>query len=155
MRCRSIEIADSAAGRIAMAAALLIAGAVMFTLSARGAESGHYTAAQAEAGHGVYAAHCAVCHGARLQGGPGPALIGAKFARSLESDPITGPQLYEFITSHMPAGEPGSLGDREFLQAFAYLLAANGYPAGDAPLTKRTLGETKLLPYPGPRRDAP
>ena len=154
MRPHSIPIADSAAARIATAAALLV-GAMTFTPGARGAENGHYTAAQAEAGHAVYTAHCAMCHGARLQGGSGPPLIGAKFAHSLESDPITGPQLYEFITSHMPAGEPGVLGDAQFLQAFAYLLAVNGYPAGDAPLSKRTLGETKLLPYPGPRRDAP
>ena len=41
--------------------------------------AGLYTAAQAAAGGQSYAQNCAVCHGAELGGGAGPALAGDTF----------------------------------------------------------------------------
>jgi mono/diheme cytochrome c family protein len=125
----------------------------MLTVSqspAASAADGAYASAQAAAGEQVYRQHCARCHGAQLQGQASPPLVGEKFARTLTADPVTAPQLYEFITSHMPRNQPGILGDGDFLAAFAFLLSRNGYPSGDQPLRKETLGNVKLLPYPGP-----
>ena len=135
-----------------IAIALLIAGMVAVAPIAHAADEGHYTAAQAQAGRTVYATNCALCHGANLQGGSAPVLVGGKFTKSLQSDPMTAPQLYEFITSHMPGGEPGVLGDAQFLQVFAFVLSMNGHPAGDRPLSRQTLGEVKLLPNPGAKQ---
>jgi mono/diheme cytochrome c family protein len=42
-------------------------------------ESEHQQMVSAEQGKEVYAAECAVCHGANLEGGIGPALKGPKF----------------------------------------------------------------------------
>jgi polar amino acid transport system substrate-binding protein len=112
------------------------------------AEKGGYSAAQAETGKTVYATHCARCHGAALKGGAAPALIGEPFARSLDVDHMTAPQLYDFITSHMPRNEPGFLSDAQYLAALAYLLSANGYPSGGTPLAKETLRSLALRPHP-------
>jgi len=128
-----------------VALALLALALATAASPVRAAERGMYTAGQAQAGRAVYASHCAQCHGAGMQGGTGPALVGEPFERSLAHDHLSAPQLFDFITSHMPAGEPGLLADKQYLQAFAHLLARNGYPAGDTPLTKANLGRVKLL----------
>ena len=40
---------------------------------------GAYTAEQAARGEGQFAQHCMVCHGAQMEGGEGPALVGDRF----------------------------------------------------------------------------
>ncbi|MCH7475336.1 MAG: hypothetical protein IIA27_11765 [Gemmatimonadetes bacterium] len=40
-----------------------------------------------------------------------------------------------FVTSAMPQEEPGTLRPQEYLDVVAYILQANGYPAGDRELT--------------------
>ncbi len=92
-----------------------------------------YTAAQAEAGAQHYAALCAVCHGAQLQGVVGPALKGPNFA-SAKSGFAVG-DIFTIIANNMPASDPGSLAPDVYVKVMAYVLQQNGYPSGTTPLT--------------------
>lgn len=95
---------------------------------------GVFTEAQAERGRAAYDAHCAECHGEELRGGEmAPGLTGVAFRfrwRGLNLGDI-----YESIESTMPPEEPETLGDQAYIDVVAFLLSANGYPAGDRELT--------------------
>ncbi|HWT05095.1 MAG TPA: PQQ-binding-like beta-propeller repeat protein, partial [Xanthomonadales bacterium] len=104
---------------------------------------GHYTRAQAASGAAVYTATCQQCHGVNLQGQSGPGLVGAAF-RKYVGKAGTAASLEDFIARQMPADKPGSLTQQQYLDVTAYLLARNGYPAGNVPLTKSTLAEVTL-----------
>ncbi|HQT47072.1 MAG TPA: cytochrome c [Acidocella sp.] len=91
-----------------------------------------YTAAQATAGAAVFAQNCAMCHGADLKGGAGPALLGQSFAST--SNNYTVGAIFSEIAEQMPAGQPGSLSHDQYDDAMAYILSKNGYPAGSAAL---------------------
>ena len=134
----------TAAVTVALAAcALLLAGA-----RSPGGD-GAYAREQAANGQLVYIQYCLKCHGAHLEGGAGPPLQGALFARSLATGKMNTPSLYGFIHGAMPMDAPGSLSDEQYLNVLAYLLSKNGYPPGTATLTKATLARVPLLPYPG------
>ena len=44
-------------------------------------------------------------------------------------------QVYRYIAENMPDDGPGSLPESSYLDAMAYILEMNGYPAGDSELT--------------------
>ncbi len=111
--------------------------------AASGAGNGYYTDDQASSGATVYSASCAQCHGVHLQGQSGPSLMGARFAKSLQSYG-NGSQLYEFISKQMPASAPGSLSQTQYLSVTAYLLKQNGFPSGSHPLDATTLASVNL-----------
>jgi len=113
---------------------------------------GYYTQQQAAAGQQIFTQHCTKCHGSKLQGQSGPPLAGAKFKSNLEFSKISAQQLFTFIKTQMPYDAPASLSKKQYLQALAYILSKNGYPQGATPLSERTLGQVKLLPYPSARR---
>jgi len=92
-----------------------------------------YTTAQAAAGEKHYAALCAVCHGAQLQGVVGPALKGPNFA-SVKAGFAVG-DIFIIVANNMPASDPGSLAPDVYVKVMAYILQQNGYPAGQTPLT--------------------
>ena len=104
-------------------AGVLAGGALLVTaaLPARGAAD--YTAAQAAAGDSVYRAQCSSCHGARLQGGAGPALAGAPFQTSLKNNYTSFALLEGFIQKQMPANAPGSLSHAQYVDVSAFILA--------------------------------
>ena len=91
---------------------------------------GIFTEAQAERGRAAYGEHCAECHGEELRGGEmAPGLTGVAFRfrwRGLNLGDI-----FESIESTMPPEEPETLGDQAYIDVVAFLLRANGYPAGD------------------------
>ena len=91
-----------------------------------------YTKAQAAAGAKAYAASCASCHGAKLQGVRAPSLKGP-------NSPITGIRavgdVYNFASTQMPLGRPGSLSATTYAAIVAFLLQQNGHPAGTRALT--------------------
>lgn len=87
-----------------------------------------YTAQQADAGAATYAQSCAMCHGADLKGGAGPALIGQAFAAPGAQKTIGG--TFTLLAQTMPATAPGSLSQSDYENVMAYLLKQNGYPAG-------------------------
>jgi alcohol dehydrogenase (cytochrome c) len=112
---------------------------------------GGFTAAQATAGHSVYAASCAGCHRANLVGGgDAPALGGNGFMSSFGKRSTK--DLYTFIATSMPAGAAGSLSEAQYTNVTAYLLWANGAKPGTTALTKTsdvkisTIANGNILP---------
>jgi mono/diheme cytochrome c family protein len=94
-------------------------------------ETGVYTKDQAAAGSKEYQAKCSRCHGANLEGVSAPALRGE--ASGLKGDSVG--QALTFVSTQMPAGDPGSLSTAEYDDIVAYILARNGHPAGATALT--------------------
>ncbi len=93
------------------------------------ASGGVYTAAQAERGNALYQNNCAACHGGALQGEEeNPPLSGKHFNASWGGKPVA--DLYNFIGSQMPLGQPGALGSQGNADVIAYILAVNRFPAG-------------------------
>jgi len=81
--------------------------------------------AQAEAGAASYAANCAACHGAELEGTIlGPLLIGQPFIQRWGTQ--TPALLLGNIQSNMPPGGAGSMTDEDYLNVVAHMLAMNG-----------------------------
>ena len=96
--------------------------------------AGVYTAAQAQSGRAIYERECAVCHQANLQGSfEAPQLAGESFLRFWAD--LSPGDLFVRVSGSMPPGEEGSLTDEEYVDVVAYLLEANGAPAGGAVLT--------------------
>ena len=101
------------------------------------AQDGIHTASQAENGRAVYTRSCAICHRTDLQGNfESPPLAGTNFLNFWGDR--TPQELVERIRVTMPPDRPGRLGDQTYLDIVAYLLQANGAPAGDQALTAAT-----------------
>lgn len=91
-----------------------------------------YTDAQAKAGAADFTQNCAMCHGANLEGGAGPALIGQAFASASNNYSVGA--IFTELSQQMPAGQPGSLSHTQYEDIMAYILQKNGYPAGSTPI---------------------
>jgi alcohol dehydrogenase (cytochrome c) len=98
-----------------------------------------FTAEQANNGSTVYAAHCASCHGGSLEGGAGPALSGALFLEKWSSGSKTLGDFFRAVQSLMPAGNPGSLSDRQYTEVVSFILSRNGFAVGDQPFGAQTM----------------
>jgi len=95
-----------------------------------------YTAAQAAAGRAVYQANCASCHLPDLAGrNEAPQLAGGNFMTAWRSRSTR--DLFEFIQSTMPPTAP-SLSAEQYIAVTAFILQANGAPAGTQPFTPET-----------------
>jgi mono/diheme cytochrome c family protein len=116
---------------------LTIAGAVAAASGeATSVWDGIYTTEQAERGREAYARGCAECHGDGLEGlDPSPALTGSDFR--WDWNELSVGDLYERVRISMPDGNPSSMTNAEKLDSIAYMLAKNGYPAGDVELPTR------------------
>jgi mono/diheme cytochrome c family protein len=99
-----------------------------------------YTGGQADAGQQVFATICAACHGATLQGGMGPALVGSAFRANWQS----AAGLLSFVARQMPLSAPGSLSPEQYTNVVAFLLRKNDIPADEKPLDAETAKETRL-----------
>ena len=111
-------------------------GAAAFA-AAQAAPSGVHTARQAENGRAAYTRSCAICHRTDLRGNfEAPPLAGPNFLGFWGDR--TPQELVERIRTTMPPDRPGRLGDETYLDIVAYLLDANGAPAGDQALTVAT-----------------
>jgi mono/diheme cytochrome c family protein len=111
-------------------------GVLLLALAApaasKGSKAGVYSVAQADEGARVYAVQCAMCHGARLEGTvETPALVG-RFMANWAGRPVS--DLFSYVASAMPQGSPGKLSAQDNARLVAFILRANGAPAGDAPL---------------------
>jgi mono/diheme cytochrome c family protein len=93
---------------------------------------GVYTDAQATRGRGLYAQHCAECHGADLQGGEGKPLSGDRFWEDWQETSVD--YLLGQISRNMPRSEDGSLkgtlGMPTYTDIVAHVLKTNGFPRG-------------------------
>jgi mono/diheme cytochrome c family protein len=83
-----------------------------------------YSETQAARGKSVYDKQCSSCH----DGGMGPSLMGDDFLATWENKTVR--TLYSRILTTMPSDEPGSVPEPELLDLMAYLIRANGFPAG-------------------------
>ncbi len=102
------------------------------TLAAQGALppiwQGVYTETQARQGRTAFEANCATCHGDDLTGGRGPALVGDNFERSWGARGLD--RLFTKMQQRMPPNDESSVTDTDKLAIVAYVLQANGFPAG-------------------------
>src|SRR3989442_15232644 len=107
-----------------------------------------YTTQQANAGRSAYQANCASCHRPDLGGSnEAPQLAGANFMTAWRDR--TTRDLLSFMTTTMPPDNPGSAGNQAYTDIVAYVLQANGAPAGSQALTPATAGTIR------PARPAP
>jgi len=91
------------------------------------------TVAQSNRGKSVYDDNCASCHGANLDDGEfGPPLRGSAFKARWSSQ--SGDAPYSYIAAKMPPSAPAGLSDRAYSDVEAYILLANGVPAGSSEL---------------------
>jgi mono/diheme cytochrome c family protein len=132
----------------ALATAAVLAASVGAVLSgglAASPPAAIFTAAQAAAGGKAYAASCAACHGANLEGGAGPALSGQNLKTLQKSTHLTVSDLWEFVSLQMPMNAPGTLPKAQYAEIIAYILKFNGYPAGSKSLTPASADASKIL----------
>jgi polar amino acid transport system substrate-binding protein len=116
--------------------------------SAQAAKPAIYTADQAQAGAAVYAQACAACHGSQLEGVAAPALKGQAFSDMATAQNLTADALLDVVADTMPQSDPGSLKPEDYNAVVAYILQQNGYPAGNAALSKAEPGlkDIKITP---------
>jgi mono/diheme cytochrome c family protein len=119
---------------------VLFFAACSWTLAAQDTNSiwnGVYTAAQAERGRVVVQNHCSECHHEDLSGGEGPALVGDTFMLNWETHTVE--RLFHKIRDTMPSPGSDKVSNQEKIDAVAYLLQQNGFPAGATELTDSAL----------------
>lgn len=95
--------------------------------------------AQAERGEDAFRA-CSYCHGRDMRGGddpPGPALKGEIFLAKWRDRPLL--DLFTRVAETMPRDRPGTLEPQAYADILAYLLLANGMPAGERDLAPETV----------------
>jgi mono/diheme cytochrome c family protein len=95
--------------------------------------AGVYTSAQAARGKELFGNNCAKCHGETLAGMDEiPPLQGPHFMADWETQSIA--DLVQRIHNTMPMDNPGALSAASSTDVVAYLMQANGIPAGDTDL---------------------
>jgi len=91
-------------------------------------------ASQAESGADLFAANCAACHGANLEGTRlGPLLSGNAFLQRWGTQ--TPSLLLGNIQANMPPGGAGNLSAEDYLHITAHILSANGVDSVEEALT--------------------
>jgi S-disulfanyl-L-cysteine oxidoreductase SoxD len=94
-----------------------------------------YTVSQAATGEAAYAKTCARCHGAALSGGDeSPPLTGSGFLGNWNGLPLS--DLQTRIRTTMPTDSVGIYDRQLITDVMAFLLKANGFPAGSVDLPK-------------------
>src|SRR4051812_5361995 len=123
------KLASAAAVLIAGASALAIGGGLRAQEAAPTVWSGVFTVAQADRGATAYNQRCAACHGGQLGGtGEAPALASAEFLSNWNG--LSVGDLFERIRTTMPFDAPASLSRDTYADVVAFVLKANGLPAG-------------------------
>lgn len=92
-------------------------------------------AAQVQAGATVFASSCQGCHGAQLQGGRAPTLLGTDFIARW----TTVGELHGLVSKAMPLNAPGTLSEQQYLDVVAFLLDRNKVAGGPEALTAKDL----------------
>jgi len=125
--------------------AVLVGGGLASHLDAQAkvVADGVYSAEQAARGVEAYEKACASCHMSDLRGESfAPALNGDAFALRWENGKLA--DLHKIIKGTMPADSPGSLSLKDYADIVAFLLKANGYPAGQ-PLSEDPAGSAGII----------
>lgn len=105
--------------------------------------AGWYTPEQAANGAKSYQKACASCHGSKLEGGAGPALVGKQFWQTYGGKKVS--TLWSAVHTQMPMAAPGSVSAKNSTDIMAFLLQKNGVPSGTVPLDDGT-DLSKVLP---------
>jgi mono/diheme cytochrome c family protein len=131
---------------VGFCAAAAIVTSAQETTARKTVREAAYTAAQAERGAKVYEANCVRCHLPDLDGSANPdagargaPLVGSRFVQDFGESRVSA--LFNKMKRDMPSGQPGTLTDEEYLDATAFVLQRNNYPAGNAELTAETVGD--------------
>ena len=125
---------------LVLSIAPLTAMTVRSTLSSRAAAArttwdSVYSASQASRGETTYAKTCARCHGASLGGADeAPALTGGSFLGNWNGLPLS--DLQKRIKTTMPSDTVGVYDIQLVTDVIAFMLRANGFPAGTVDLPK-------------------
>ena len=119
-----------------------------------GLPSGRATAIE---GAAVYAAKCAICHGAKGEGvAPNPPIVGREpregfgFGRDPALVKTVGnywpyaTTVYDYVRRAMPQDKPGSLTPNELYGVTAWILAENGIIARDVVIDSLSLPKIKM-----------
>lgn len=135
--------------------AVIPAAIAVFAVGASAAPTAYgYTAGQAATGRTTYQANCVSCHGAALQGGVGPALIGGTLGARFD----TAASLQVYIAAAMPMTAPGSLSQTDYWNLTAFLLQQNGIAPDGTAIGPGNAAGISLAPAPAdeaPAEDAP
>jgi quinoprotein glucose dehydrogenase len=124
---------------------LALAALSAFSQGGRTVLDGVYTDAQAKRGEAAYGMNCSRCHeGADVDG---PPLNGDPFIDRWREDRLS--TLFTFLRTNMPRDMPDKLPEADYRDILAFLLQANGYPAGGAELTAP--GTVQLVGKDGPK----
>jgi alcohol dehydrogenase (cytochrome c) len=116
------------------------------TPSSSAQQGGIYSDAQAARGQALYDKRCGSCHGLQLDNGTAAALIGSKFMAKWSGKTVD--DFFYVTKTQMPYGAAGTLTDQEYIDAVAYILKANGYPASTQELkaAPASLKQIKIEP---------
>jgi alcohol dehydrogenase (cytochrome c) len=96
-----------------------------------------FTAEQVARGKAAYAASCAACHGADLNGsGTNPALVGPIFRQRWHD--LSPDGLFGYIAGQMPLNAPGSLDPKAYSDLATYIFQANGWKPGPVAFTPQS-----------------
>jgi alcohol dehydrogenase (cytochrome c) len=88
-----------------------------------------FTSAQALAGKEAYKRNCASCHGPNVDdGNSAPPLRGTAFLGKYVGRSAT--DLFTYVSTKMPPGNPASLGGGDYAEIIAWVLQQNGYATG-------------------------
>src|SRR6266571_3286792 len=116
---------------------LTVVAVIVVPVSAAGQQvvrSDSYTAEQFTAGRAAYLANCAACHMPDLKGSnEALPLAGPDFMNTWRSR--TTRDLLNRISTSMPPGKVGSIGEQDVVAIVAFLLQSNGAAPGTKPLT--------------------
>jgi S-disulfanyl-L-cysteine oxidoreductase SoxD len=112
--------------------------------------SGVFTEAQLKRGEEKYQSACASCHGAELTSSDPefPSLTGPQFNWNWRKKTLA--ERLHRVRTTMPPNAIGSLSDQEHLDIIAYVLKANGYPAGQKELTPDPAALGAIIVQPPP-----
>ncbi|HKP11927.1 MAG TPA: PQQ-binding-like beta-propeller repeat protein [Blastocatellia bacterium] len=117
-------------------------------LTASAPQEAVYTGEQAQRGRALYDQKCASCHGLQLEGTSASALAGPRFMSKWGQGNHTLDELYLLTRTQMPYGAGNTLTPQQYIEIIAYVLNANGYPAGARalPASPPALQQIKIVP---------
>lgn len=118
----------------------------------KGLPPGHSTVKHGEE---VFQENCASCHGEKLEGGVGPALVGGRGSLATDKPLKTigsywpyQTTVFDYIRRAMPFQAPQSLSNEDVYALTGYILHKNGLMAADATVDAKSLMAVKM-----PNRD--
>ena len=136
---------DTNKSKATLAGLSLIATAALWCSAACADQTASYNETQATRGALVYEQYCTSCHGAQLQGNPAAPLVGAPFQSRWMDGQHTLDDLFYIVRTQMPYNAPASLSKQQYVDVLAFVLKANGFPAGEAELPPQSAALRSMM----------